>query len=156
MRQDDRVGQPLLELDRDRGRGAAAAVDQCLGLGANELTELLGLEIRADLGARKQAAYRARDRADARPARGQLAAGRGQPLQQFFAARSLVLGLLHQRFDRAARHPAAAMLAVGSKLLDPLPEDGRHVLIVAGPASSRPIATMDCAPASDDAQTLVR
>ena len=45
MRQDDGVGEPLLELDRDRCRGPAPSVDQALGLLAHELPQLLGLEL---------------------------------------------------------------------------------------------------------------
>ena len=74
MRQDDGVLEPLAQLDRDRRGGAAAAVDERLGLLAHELPQLVDLEL--DVPARRceQAPDGAGDRADSGPALRQLAA----------------------------------------------------------------------------------
>ena len=75
MRQDDRVGEPLLELDRDRRRGSAASIKEALGLFAHQLPELVGVELGMAARGGEEPADGACNRADSGPAGRQLAAG---------------------------------------------------------------------------------
>ena len=131
MSQNDGVVQPLLELDRDRGGRAAGAVDERLGLLAHHLSQLLGVEVGLAVGRGEHASNRSRHGADPGPARRELAPGREQVLEQLLSARGFLLRDVHEGLDGPAGHPVSAMVAVGAKLLDPLPEDGGHVRILA-------------------------
>jgi hypothetical protein len=126
VREDDRVGEPLLELDRDRRTRPPPAFHERLGFLANQLTQLFRLELRLPVGRGEQATDRARDRTDARAAGRQLPAGLEQPFEQFLAARGLLLGDFDQRLDRPTSHPAPAVGPISAQLLNPLPQDRGH------------------------------
>ena len=140
MREDDRVLQTLLELDRDRRPRAPPPFGEGLRLLADELTQMFRLELGLPVRSCEQPADRARDGADAWPARRQLPAGFEQPRQQLLAAGRVFLGDLDERLDRTASHPAAAVIPGPAQLLDPLPQDRGHGAILSEgrhPALSR-------------------
>jgi hypothetical protein len=128
--QDDRVLEPLAQLDRDRRGGAASAVHERLGLLAHELLQLVDLELDVRTRGCKHAPDGAGDRSDPRPAFRQLAACGDEALQQRFARLGRLLRDLRQRLDGPPGHPATAVLTVAPQLFDPLPEDRGHGSIV--------------------------
>jgi hypothetical protein len=129
--QHDGVLEALTQLDRDRRRGPVATLDERFRLLAHELPQLVGLELGVPARRRQEPPHRARDRADAGPAPGQLSAGGDELLEQLFAAGRSLVSDFHQGLDRPPRHPAATMATVGSELLDPLPNDRGHMPILA-------------------------
>jgi hypothetical protein len=85
VRQHDRVFQPLAQLDRDRCSGAVAALHEGGNLLGDELPELVDLEADVRVRSGEHTPDRARDGAHARPALGELAAGRDEALQELGA-----------------------------------------------------------------------
>src|SRR2546423_1333408 len=88
--------------------------------------ELVDLQVALALGRGEHPADRAGDGADAGPAGRELTPGAQQALDQRLAALRILFGFLDQRLDRAAGHPAAAVLPVAAQLVDALVEDCRH------------------------------
>ena len=126
----DGVLETLPQLDRDRRACSLPPVHERLRLFAHQLLQVgdLQLHVRGRRG--QQPPDRSGNRADTRPAVRELASGDDETGEQLLARGRRLHRRLGQGLDRPARHPARAVLAVGSQLRDPLPEDRRHAAIV--------------------------
>ena len=126
MRHDERVGEPLAQLNRDRAARPVPSGDQRIRLLLQHLAHLVVAEVAARLCDSEHAADGAGDRTDRGPARRECPARVDERLEQLVAARSLLVGELDERLDGASRHPAAPVRSILSELGNSLFEKCSH------------------------------
>src|ERR671937_382363 len=118
MGQDDRVPEPLLHLDRDRGSGPAAAVQERVRLLSDELPQLVDLELSVAVSRRQEPPDGAGDRPHSGTAGGELPPGGDEIREELLARGGRLVGYLDEGLDGAASHPACSMIPVEAQLLD--------------------------------------
>ena len=107
-----------MKLDRDRGAGAAAAVEQPLALLVDQAAKLIEGEVAMGVRRGENSTGRPRDRADSGPCLGQLATRLDERVDQRVGVLRRLRADFEERLDGPPRHPACSMLAVGAELLD--------------------------------------
>ena len=105
-------------MNRDRGAGSHPPVENGLALFANQLAEIVQVEVSPPVRRREHAPCGARNGADSRAALGELASGIDELIDQRVDRLERLLGDLEERLDRSPRHPACPMLTVFPKLFD--------------------------------------
>ena len=131
MGEDDAAGEPLLELDRDRGARAAAAVEQPLAFLVDQAAEVVDDEVAMRVCRAEDTPGRAGDRADSRSCLGQLLTRLDEVVDERVGGLRRLAADLEEGLDGPSCHPARSVLAVVAKLLDRCGQ-GRHAGNLAG------------------------
>jgi undecaprenyl-phosphate 4-deoxy-4-formamido-L-arabinose transferase len=126
VREDGRTVESLAELDRDRGRSADPTLGERIRFLADDLAQRVGLEMDLVAAGSEEPSHCTCDGPDTRSGGREAAAGGAKHREEILATTGVLVGLLDERLDRAAGHPAGAVASILTEFSDPGFEGGGH------------------------------